>query len=337
MHEYVTGGGWPEPEPPPSLAAEAEAMLRAVLDDLRSWGRFSVITTRDRRIERPPLPAELVVELDPGDYSGALLEAASRCEAALVVAPESGGALARVCTLLTDAGVPLLGSTPAAVVAAGDKWECHRRFAQAGLPTPETARVTRGDVAVAAARIGFPVVVKPIDGAGCDGVALVRSACDLPEALAQPAIARAGALLVQRYVAGDAASVSLLVAGGEARAVSLNEQEVRLGVPCAYVGGRAAVEHPRRREALALAVRAVELVQGLQGYVGVDLVLADDRIWLIEVNPRLTTSYIGLRRVVDYNLAEAVWRACIQHTLPSAVEAATSRRGTRGGVVVAYV
>jgi hypothetical protein len=197
--------------------------------------------------------------------------------------------------------------------------------------------VARDDAAAAAASIGYPVVVKPIDGAGCDGVSLVRSARELSEALAQPAIARAVTVLVQSYVAGEAASVSLLVAGDQARALSLNEQQVRFGMPCAYVGGRAAVEHPRRREALALAVRAVELVPGLQGYVGVDLVLGDDRCWLIEINPRLTTSYIGLRRVIDYNLAEAVWRACTQHTLSSVVEAAVPRRGTRGEVVVAYV
>jgi predicted ATP-grasp superfamily ATP-dependent carboligase len=49
------------------------------------------------------------------------------------------------------------------------------------------------------------------------------------------------------------------------------------------------------------------------GYVGVDLVLgeADDGKddVVIEVNPRLTTSYVGLRRLVCGNLAAAMLAA----------------------------
>ena len=57
-----------------------------------------------------------------------------------------------------------------------------------------------------------------------------------------------------------------------------------------------------------LAQRAVDCVQGLFGYVGVDLVLGDtaeaDRA--IEINPRLTTSYVGLRALAEFNIAEAM-------------------------------
>jgi len=65
VHEYVTGGGWPEADPP-RFAGEADAMVRAVLEDLRDWGRFTVVTTRDRRVGGPALPADRVVWLDGG-------------------------------------------------------------------------------------------------------------------------------------------------------------------------------------------------------------------------------------------------------------------------------
>jgi predicted ATP-grasp superfamily ATP-dependent carboligase len=47
-------------------------------------------------------------------------------------------------------------------------------------------------------------------------------------------------------------------------------------------------------------------VPGLRGYVGVDLIVPDDnpdRPIVVEINPRLTTSYIGYRRLTDDNLA----------------------------------
>ena len=56
-----------------------------------------------------------------------------------------------------------------------------------------------------------------------------------------------------------------------------------------------------------------ESFEGLKGYVGVDLVLSDERVFVIEVNSRLTTSYIGLRNVSKINLAEAVTRAILNN------------------------
>jgi predicted ATP-grasp superfamily ATP-dependent carboligase len=319
VHEYVTGGGWPEPRIPPRLAAEAAAILRAVLADLRAWGRFTVVTTRDRRLPTPGLLADRIVDLDSGVYRTALLELARSCGAALVVAPESGGALESVSALLANAGVSLLGSSPAAIAVAADKWECHRRFVRAGLPTPRSVCAEPGEAEAAAAGLGYPVVVKPLDGAGCDGVGLAANAVGLRVALEQPPLRAAPRVLLQSYVEGQAASVSLLVADGRSIALSLNGQRMRAGARFAYDGGVASLHHPRSAEARELARKAVALVPGLCGYVGVDLVLGEETCWLIEINPRLTTSYVGLRRVIGLNMAAAVWDACRDGVLPAEV------------------
>lgn len=321
MHEYVTGGGWQGPSIPSGLAREALAILRALLADLRAWGRFTVVTTRDRRLPTPGLDADRVVDLDHAVYPGSLLDLGRACGAALVVAPESGGALERVSSLLADAGVLLLGSPPGAVAVAADKWECHRRFVRAGLPTPPSVCVTPAGAEAAAAKLGYPVVVKPLDGAGCDGVSLATDARLLRAALRRPVLDRAPSVLVQRYVEGQAASVSLLAARGRSVALSLNGQQVLAGVPFAYDGGVASLPHPRSAEARRLARKAVALVPGLCGYVGVDLVLGEETCWLIEINPRPTTSYVGLRRVIGLNMTAAVWDACRDGVLPDDIAA----------------
>jgi predicted ATP-grasp superfamily ATP-dependent carboligase len=53
-----------------------------------------------------------------------------------------------------------------------------------------------------------------------------------------------------------------------------------------------------------------EDVAGLRGYVGVDVVLGEREAALIELNPRLTTSYLGLRAAFDQNLAGLALAAC---------------------------
>ena len=68
-----------------------------------------------------------------------------------------------------------------------------------------------------------------------------------------------------------------------------------------------------------MACSAVNAIPGMKGYVGVDLVLSNDSVWLIEINPRVTTSYIGLRQILSANLAEIIWNACTRETLPESV------------------
>ena len=334
VYEFVTGGGWPETTPlyqhplknasAPTLiglAAEGLAMIQAILADLRAWGRFRTLTTLDNRLQGWSLPADEVVTLAPGHGAAAFLALLARAEAALIIAPESEGILARLSAQVEARGLCLLGSRAAAVRIAADKWNCYQRFRQAGLPTPETWRVAATAATAAAPALaqkcGWPLVVKPIDGVGCEGTSLVRDVATLAQALDHPWLQPE--LLLQRYVPGTHASVSLLVTAGDALPLSLNGQSIQMGLPCHYHGGVTPLEHPQVGNALELTRRAVALIPGLKGYVGVDLVLSDQGPTLIEINPRLTTAYIGVRQVVDVNLAQAIWQACCQGTLPDRV------------------
>lgn len=316
VHEAVTGGGCPDRALPQPLATEALTILQAILADFHAWGRVRVVTTRDRRLPEAALPADQVVEIDPADYPSRMLQVAEECGTVLLIAPETGGLLERLSAAVLDTGAALLGSSPAAIATAADKWACHRHLSAAGLPTPFTALVEPQQARRTARELGYPVLIKPRRGTACEGVCLVRDDEALAEALAQAHPDEAGRILVQEHVAGTPASVSLLAAGGASVALGLNEQELIAGVPCEYVGGTAGIEHQLRNEAFALARSAVDSLPGLRGHVGVDLILARKGCTLIEINPRPTTSYIGLRRVVPCNLAAALWRACLEDTLP---------------------
>jgi predicted ATP-grasp superfamily ATP-dependent carboligase len=201
------------------------------------------------------------------------------------------------------------------VAVAADKWQCFRRFTQEGLPTPETHRMPPSEAVAAAAALGFPLVVKPVDGVGCEAVSFVSDTPSLHRAL-QLMEPRQCDVLLQRYVAGIHASVSLLIANSGVLPLSLNEQTITIGIPFHYLGGSVPLEHGLKQVALEAARRAASLVPGLKGYVGVDVVLTEDQCQLIEINPRLTTSYVGLRQVININLAEAIWHACSADVLP---------------------
>ena len=70
------------------------------------------------------------------------------------------------------------------------------------------------------------------------------------------------------------------------------------------------LETPVAQRAMSLASWAIRNFPRTVGYIGVDLVLGSSvdgtSDVVIEVNPRLTTSYVGLRAASHINLAQAM-------------------------------
>jgi predicted ATP-grasp superfamily ATP-dependent carboligase len=322
VHELISGGGWFEGDLPPGLVEEGYAILWALLSDFQAWGAARTVTTLDTRLRarRGELSANEIIEIAPAEYEAALRSILSQCDAALIVAPETGGLLARISAMAVGAGVPLLGSSPKAVLLAGNKAASYHIFRKAGLPTPPTRVVRPSSAPQAAAEMGYPLVVKPLDGVGCEGLSLVNGMDDLQPALelAKKASQRKE-ILLQRFVAGNHASVSFLASRKGLLPLSLNGQQIETGRPFRYQGGVVPYSHPAAQHALELARAAARLLPGLRGYFGVDLVLGQGGGTLIEINPRITTSYVGLRRVLQANLAELIWNACILDHLPGQV------------------
>jgi predicted ATP-grasp superfamily ATP-dependent carboligase len=207
-----------------------------------------------------------------------------------------------------------------AAATAGNKAACSRIFRLAKLPIPKTRTASFISAPQAARQIGCPLVIKPLDGVGSEGVCRLDRFSDLPAALAMLSqVTSRERILLQSYSKGIHASVSLLIAQGRCLPLSLNRQLIEEGSTFQYRGSEVPFEHPSGKYALKLACLAVSLIHGLNGYVGVDLILEKDLVQLIEINPRLTTSYLGLRQVAQINLAQAIWEACRKGILPDCV------------------
>ncbi len=130
---------------------------------------------------------------------------------------------------------------------------------------------------------------------------------------------------MQEYVPGEDASVSVLASDTrDPEAVlplGLNRQSVRRGRRFVYSGGQAGWRHSMARRALEAARAAVAALAeaaggGVRGYLGVDLVLGRMGPSVVEINPRLTTAYLGLRRAVPRNLAGLILDAACGRPLP---------------------
>ena len=307
VHEFASGGGLAGRDVPMSLAREGSAMLAALIADLAAIGQHQLITTADSRFPLKAPPGVEVVTLSPSSSNRVFDQLIASVDAVWLIAPESGRTLERLALRVEKQGKTLLGSSSLAICRASDKARLPRILADHGVSHPET----RVASIKAAEAIGYPMVVKPGLGAGCEGVWLVRDAGELRQTLdVGHGATRSGRVLLQRYVPGMAASVSLLADGRRAIALTVNSQCMATCRPFSYQGGRTPLEHPLAQRAAEAAIRACEALPGLRGYVGVDVVLAQSEPVVIEVNPRLTTAYLGVRSVVDENVAAMALDAC---------------------------
>ena len=87
-------------------------------------------------------------------------------------------------------------------------------------------------------------------------------------------------------------------------------QRLRIGGAIEYQGGALPLAPALNERATKIAGRAIDTLPRPFGYLGVDVVLGDhldgSHDHVIEINPRLTTSYVGLRAAAQINLAEAM-------------------------------
>lgn len=283
--EYACSGTLPVGELPPSIVAEGRAMLGAAAADLRSAG---VRVLLDRSLRGAwEVPDDELVEPSGRTWSEQLGAALDGCTAAFVVAPEFDGLLAEAERVVAAKGVRWLGCSAAAIALCADKWATFERLRDAGVPTVPTVR---GGVDPPWRP---PWVVKPRDGAGSLGLRIVESTGEL---------ASDPTFVVQPLVDGAARSVGLLFdASGTCRVLPPAEQRFAPGdEPFRYVGGRLPVVVDGLDELAAHVSRAIP---GLGGYVGVDVVVpTDGRPLVVEINPRLTTSFLGYRALAAESL-----------------------------------
>lgn len=289
-----------------ALAREGRAMLQAVLADAARSRALEVTALIDDGVpfDLPVRGARAAVP--SGEEIGSLQEAAAACDVAIIIAPETAGILAGRVAAARAVGAEVIAPDAAWLALAADKQATVLALAAAGVPVPPGRALDVG----AAWPQGFvrPAVRKRLDGCGCDGFTVVERQ-DPPPHVAEHA-AR-----IEAAAAGRSAGVACLCGAGGVVPLPPLEQRFTTGPEPAYRGGSVIDDPGLESRAAGLACRAVAALEraaecAARGWIGVDLVLGvredgrDDRV--LEVNPRLTTSFVGHSHGRDHSLIEWV-------------------------------
>jgi predicted ATP-grasp superfamily ATP-dependent carboligase len=323
VYELICAGGLGPASAPTSLQAEGRAMLATVTEDLASCEGVQVITLIDERL--PEQFSRRCYHVSGDDEAERFRQLAADADFTLVIAPEFDSLLARRARWVLEAGGRLLGPDPAAIELTADKLTLAEHLRTKGIPTPPVSLLTaRTSLVDAVARLSPSAAycLKPRFGAGSQAVFVVHGPEAFPRCLEQ-ARTEVGQsdLLLQPFVSGQPASTAFLTGPAQQLPLAPAAQHLSDDGRLRYLGGAVPLPAELAARALGLAKRAVDTVAGLRGYLGVDLVLGVARDgsqdFVIEINPRLTTSYIGLRRLAQGNLAELMLRVVQGQHVPA--------------------
>ena len=296
---------------PARLLGEGDLMLTALVADLLELPGVQVSYARDGRLA-PLLDARLrgarvCWRGSRQTPSEALAREIAAADATWPVAPETGGELERAARAVIDAHRMLLGARPHAIRVAGSKAATAQRLRQATVPVAPCCRLGQSWP-----RIQGPWVVKPDDGAGCIDTRVWPGPREAAAAMGEGG----PGLIAQPWIAGDAMSLCALAAGDQVQVLSVNRQHLERRDGAIAL---AAVEvncEPVTAPLAALAQRVAAAIPGLAGYFGIDYVQGATGPVVIEVNPRLTSSYAGLKAALGLNVAERVLAAASGRGLP---------------------
>jgi predicted ATP-grasp superfamily ATP-dependent carboligase len=310
VYEHITGGGSIGAPLSEALLPEAMLMLRALVSDLVDAGADVAALCDDRlEIESPATEVRLVGDTD--DWESGFEQLAHAADAVWLLAPETGGVLESRSRRVIALGRTQLGSKPDAIRIAASKSETAHALRRAGVPVVPTFRWHEVPDIVADSW-----VAKPDDGCGCEATRLfpdARSARDWIETQTAP-----GHFALQPYLRGEPLSLSVLASEGRAWLLSVNRQQIAVDDRrFAFLGSEVGAMADSEGMFARLAERIAQAIPGLWGYFGIDLILAGSSAVVLEINPRLTTSYAGLRAAVGVNPAGLVLRLFEGRELPA--------------------
>jgi acetyl-CoA/propionyl-CoA carboxylase biotin carboxyl carrier protein len=314
------------------VANRGEIAVR-VFRTLRRLGIESIAVFSDADARAPHVrAADRAVRLGPAPATESYLDierviAAARTTGAEAIHPGYGflserPEFTRACG---EAGIVFIGPSPEAMALVGDKAASKRVAADAGVPVVPGA-YGEDEVLVAwAAEQPLPLLVKAVAGGGGKGMRLVREAGELPEALAaarREAQAAFGddRLLIERYLERPRHVEVQVIGDAHGTVLHLGERECSLQRRHQKVIEEAPSPAVTPELRARMGTAAVDLARAA-GYTGagtVELMLAGEDFYFLEMNARLQVEHPVTEAVTGLDLAELQLRVAAGEPLPLA-------------------
>lgn len=306
IYEHLTGGGMAGQDLQMSWLMEGSAMRKAVVKAFQEAG-CTVSTFQDSR-----LPLDINIEAtqisDPLEIQPSLWSAMRATDHGILIAPETGGALADLVQWTQHVPEWSLGCTLDGVRLCTDKLECSKFLKANQISHPQSWTADHPDHPWT--KSANFIVIKPRDGAGSLETFKTPNSFNISHLCnTDPA-----QTLIQQFHSGTSMSLSAICDGrGGVSPIGVCSHNLN-PIPCGDNTWDLSEYEPANEpdfpvELLQNCLKTLRITPGLRGWVGVDFLwnaeLETDMV--IEINPRLTSSLCWIEKDLISSKIASQW------------------------------
>ena len=228
---------------------------------------------------------------------------------------------------LQEAGIQILGTTPDAIDLAEERGLFQKILDEAGLLAPANGTASTFEEAeVVAARIGYPVLVRPSYVLGGRGMEIIYDQASLADYFVRIAdqgiVGPSHPLLVDRFL-DDAIEIDIdaLFDGEQLYVGGVMEHIEEAGI---HSGDSSCTLPPVTMSVAQIsrvrdATLAIAQGIGVRGLLNVQFALASDVLYVLEANPRASRTVPFVSKALGITLAKAAARVMVGESIESII------------------
>ncbi|WP_270842375.1 carbamoyl-phosphate synthase large subunit [Mitsuokella multacida] len=220
---------------------------------------------------------------------------------------------------LQKAGVKVFGTSVDDIDRAEDRERFDEVLTQTQIPRPQGISVTNLDEAVTgAAKIGYPVMVRPSYVLGGRAMEIVYNEAELRDYMSRAVkVTPDHPVLVDRYMQGTEVEVDGISDGVDVVIPGIMEHVERAGV---HSGDSIAVYPPQTLSSKVIYTiidytKRLALSLHVKGLLNIQFVVVDGEVYIIEVNPRSSRTVPFLSKITNVDMVGLATRIAMGHTL----------------------
>ena len=221
---------------------------------------------------------------------------------------------------LEEAGVKIIGTSPATIDLAEDRDQFRHIMKRLGIPQPESEMVTNVEEALgAASRIGYPLMVRPSYVLGGRAMEVVHDQEMLVNYIkAAVDVSPERPILVDRFLVNAIETEADAISdSNDAFVPSVMEHIELAGI---HSGDSACVIPPisiapKHIDTICDYTTRIAVEMGVVGLMNIQYAIADDTVYILEANPRASRTVPLVSKVCDIQMASLATRAMIGEKL----------------------
>ncbi|MFW9930796.1 MAG: ATP-grasp domain-containing protein, partial [Candidatus Thorarchaeota archaeon] len=318
IFEFVSGGGYSNELIPSSLFCEGYGMLKSIIEDFHELN-FEIYTILDRRIAflSQFLKADHIIFVEENsNYLDKFYQVLPQSDSCFIIAPEFLNILYKLTEIAIIYKKELYSVGLKGIKVGASKMSTYKFFKRFQVPTPETFYIPTVNhqfdlefIYNKFHELNHSIIIKPDDGVGAESILFINDENQIHDLFETDKVLLDDSrrYIIQKYIKGTDMSASLIGIPDQNRIktyiVGVNTQNVVLRkgrFNSQYNGGMTPAQIGSDiRETLQVCLHKLDLSH-FKGYFGIDFILTtENAIKFIEINPRLTTSYLGIRNIYD--------------------------------------